>query len=355
MAYERKNIAAMTAYVPGEQIIAPDILKLNTNENPYPPSPSVAIALTAFDVERVRRYPPPTARNLQDAIASKHGLETGNVIVTNGGDELLRMAIATFVETSDTIAVARPTYTLYQVLADAHGCNMKSFELDADWGLPDNYGKLLNDADARLSFLVNPHAPSGMLTSIKEISVLANTFDGVLLLDEAYIDFVDSNISYQSEQLIKDHDNILILRTFSKGYSLAGLRMAYGLGSKAIIEPLMKTKDSYNTDLISQTLAQAALEDQDYAQDNWNKIRQERQLVTSSLKQAGYNVPDSQSNFILATVPENKSAEDLYRTLKDKNILVRYFNNEKRLEDKLRITIGTPEENRRLLDELLAL
>jgi histidinol-phosphate aminotransferase len=355
MAYERKNIAAMMGYVPGEQIDAPDILKLNTNENPYPPSPSVSQALTAFDTERLRQYPPPTARNLQEAIANKHGLDAGNVLVTNGGDELLRMAIATFVEASETIAVARPTYTLYQVLADAHGCSMTSFELDSDWRLPDNYGMLLNEAEAKLSFLVNPHAPSGTLISIKDISALADTFNGVLLLDEAYIDFVDPDIAYQSEQLIKDHDNILILRTFSKGYSLAGLRMAYGLGSESLIGPLMKTKDSYNTDLISQTLAQAALEDQDYARDTWSKVRQERQLVTDNLRQAGYSVTDSQSNFILATVPENKSAEDIYQALKASDILVRFFGNEKRLEDKLRLTIGTPEENRRLLDALSVL
>ena len=207
MAYERKNIAAMMGYVPGEQIDAPDILKLNTNENPYPPSPSVSQALTAFDTERLRQYPPPTARNLQEAIANKHGLDAGNVLVTNGGDELLRMAIATFVEASETIAVARPTYTLYQVLADAHGCSMTSFELDSDWRLPDNYGMLLNEAEAKLSFLVNPHAPSGTLISIKDISALADTFNGVLLLDEA-----TSALDSESERKVQD-----ALRTLMKG------------------------------------------------------------------------------------------------------------------------------------------
>lgn len=352
MAYERKNIQAMAAYVPGEQIEAPGILKLNTNENPYPPSPAVGKALAACDVARLRQYPPPTARNLQVAIAARHNLTTDNVIVTNGGDELLRMAIATFVETTETLAVARPTYTLYQVLAAAHGCKLTTFELDENWQLPEHYSDLLNSSGAKMCFLVNPNAPSGTLIPLAQIAELAAAYTGVLLLDEAYIDFVDPDIACDSTQLIRDHDNVLILRTFSKGYSLAGLRMAYGLGSKAVIAPLMKTKDSYNTDLISQALAQAAIEDQDYANNTWDKVRGERRKVTAALREAGYIVPDSQSNFILATVPTGKAAETVYQALKDQGILIRYFKQEDRLQDKLRITIGTPEDNRRLLDAL---
>ncbi len=352
MAYERKNIQAMAAYVPGEQIDAPGILKLNTNENPYPPSPRVREALTCCDVARLRQYPPPTARKLSEAIATLHGLSRENVIVTNGGDELLRMAIATFVETTQSIAVARPTYTLYQVLAAAYGCGMIPFELDDNWQMPDKYGELLNNSGARLAFLVNPHAPSGTLVPVEQIAELASVYKGVLLLDEAYIDFVDPDMAYDSAQLVREHDNLLVLRTFSKGYSLAGLRMAYGLASPSLIGPLMKTKDSYNTDLISQALAQAAIEDQDYARDTWNKVRQERALVTIALRVAGFVVPDSQSNFILATVPPGCEAEATYLALKEQGILVRYFKSEDRLQDKLRITIGTPEDNRRLLDAL---
>lgn len=355
MAYERKNIQAMAAYVPGEQIDAPGILKLNTNENPYPPSPRVNAALQTCDVARLRQYPPPRARKLADAIASLHGLAGDNVIVTNGGDELLRMAIATFVETTETIAVARPTYTLYQVLAAAHGCGMTSFELDPNYQLPENYGGLLNESGARMAFVVNPHAPSGALAPLDQVAELAAAYNGVLLLDEAYVDFVDPGIAYESSQLVRDFENVLILRTFSKGYSLAGLRMAYGLASPALITPLMKTKDSYNTDLISQTLALASIEDQEYARNTWDKVRAERARVTAALRKAGYIVPDSQSNFILATVPPGSSAEATYLALRDQGILVRYFKSEDRLQDKLRITIGTPEDNRRLLDALAGL
>lgn len=355
MTFERKNIKQMTAYVPGEQIEEPRILKLNTNENPYPASPAVARAMAGCDVSRLRQYPPPTARSLQNAIAEKHGIDYKNVIVTNGGDELLRMSVATFVELDESIAVARPTYTLYQVLAAAHGCKMISFELNDNWTLPVNYGSLLNDSGAKLAFIVNPHAPSGTLTPIADIADIAATFNGVLLLDEAYIDFVDPDLAYDSASLIREFDNVLILRTFSKGYSLAGLRMAYGLASPALIEPLMKTKDSYNTDYISQTLAKASIEDQVYASQTWQKVRNERQRITNALRQSGFVVPDSQSNFVLATVPPGKSAEGLYLALKDQGILIRYFKQEDRLEDKLRITIGSPEENSRLLDALAIL
>ena len=352
MTYERKNISAMTAYIPGEQIDSPGIIKLNTNENPYPPSPEVSKAMAVCDIDRLRQYPPPTAGTLQNSIAQLHGLESANVIVTNGGDELLRMAIATFVEPGEKAAIARPTYTLYQVLADAHGAQMITFELDANWKLPTNYGDLLNDSGAKLAFLVNPHAPSGTLLSLEEISEVAANYNGVLLLDEAYIDFVDPDSAAGSEQLLQTHDNILILRTFSKGYSLAGLRMGYGLAKPSLIDPLMKTKDSYNTDLISQALANAAINDQVYARSTWDKVRNERGRVTALLRDAGFTVPESQSNFILATVPPGNSAEAIYQGLKDKKILVRYFKNEARLEDKLRITIGTPDENQSLLDEL---
>jgi histidinol-phosphate aminotransferase len=352
MAYERKNIQAMAAYVPGEQIDAPGILKLNTNENPYPPSPAVSKAMANCDVTRLRQYPPPTAQKLQDAIALRHGLESGNVIVTNGGDELLRMAIATFVETTETIAVARPTYTLYQVLAAAHGCGITTFELDNNYQLPENYGDLLNASNARVGFLVNPHAPSGTLTPIEKIAEVAAAYNGVLLLDEAYIDFVDPAVAYDSAQLVRDYDNVLILRTFSKGYSLAGLRMAYGLGCNDLIAPLMKTKDSYNTDLISQALAQAAIEDQGYARETWDKVRQERTRVIAELRKTGYIVPESHSNFVLATVPQGTAAESIYLALKKQGILVRYFRDEERLQDKLRITIGTVEDNNRLLAAL---
>lgn len=352
MSFERANIQAMRGYVSGEQPDNPAVIKLNTNENPYPPGPAVEKALATVSVADLRRYPPPTATGLRQTIADLHDLTPDNVVVTNGGDELLRLALSTFVESSENIGVAEPSYSLYEVLANAHGCGYARFELTPDWRLPEDFAEQLNQANIKLALVVNPHAPSGTLLPVDEIRQLAQAFKGVLVLDEAYVDFVDPALGYDSTGLLAECDNLLILRTFSKGYSLAGLRMAYGLGPASLIEPMQyKTKDSYNTDYIAQQLAIAAIEDQDYARSTWAKVREERGRVLNALTTLGFDCPPSQSNFLLATVPAGRSATEIYQALKEKDILVRYFSLP-RLEDKLRITIGTPEENARLLTAL---
>lgn len=352
MAYERSNIRSMAGYTPGEQPDSPEVIKLNTNENPFPPGPGVARALAAIAVASLRRYPPPTAAQLRRTIAALHGVEQENVIVTNGGDELLRLAVSTFVEEEEAIAFAAPSYSLYEVLADAHGCGTLRFPLDEDWSLPAGFAARLNDAGAKLCFVVNPHAPSGRLTSAAELQALARDFHGVLVLDEAYVDFVDPALGHDCVPLVRQFDNVLILRTFSKGYSLAGLRMAYGLASPSLIDPMQfKTKDSYNTDLIAQTLAQASLENREEASGTWAYVREQRARVAGELAALGLASPPSQSNFLLVTVPPPHRAQALYEGLKRKGILVRWFA-QPRLDDKLRITIGTQEQNTRLLTAL---
>ena len=352
MTFERSNIRAMAGYTSGEQPDSPDVIKLNTNENPFPPGEAVARALADIQVSSLRRYPPPTASGLRRVIADYHQVEPDQIIVTNGGDELLRLVIATFVEESECIGVAEPSYSLYRVLADAHGCGYKSFQLEPDWSLPHDFGQQLNEAGVKLCFVVNPHAPSGRLSRVDELRGLAQQFRGVLLIDEAYVDFVDPALGHDCTVLLREFDNVLLLRTFSKGYSLAGLRMAYGLGSRTLIDPMQyKTKDSYNTDFISQTLAGAALQHYQEAARSWDYVRGQREHLTRALAQLGLDSMPSQSNFLLVTVPPDQQAEQLYRTLKQKGILVRYFN-QPRLQDKLRITIGTQEENQRLLDAL---
>ncbi|MDY6983480.1 MAG: histidinol-phosphate transaminase [Pseudomonadota bacterium] len=358
MSFERSNIRAMTGYTSGEQPDRPDIIKLNTNENPYPPGPRVEEALRAIDVRSLRRYPPPTAMQLRQSLSQLHGVSSDNLIVTNGGDELLRLVLATFVEPANAgtpgecIGVADPSYSLYDVLAEAHGCGLKKFPLQADWSLPPHFAAQLNAAGVKLCFVVNPHAPSGHLTTPAVIEKIAREYRGVLVLDEAYVDFVDPALKHDCVALIEKLDNVLILRTFSKGYSLAGLRMAYGIGSRTLIDPMQyKTKDSYNTDFIAQALARAAIEDQVYASDTWRRVREQRAWLVTELQRLGLQAPPSQSNFVLATVPAPHDAAAVYQALKDAGILVRYFKLP-RLEDKLRITIGTPEENARLVDAL---
>jgi histidinol-phosphate aminotransferase len=352
MTFERNNILTMQGYVPGEQPQQGKVIKLNTNENPYPASNKVAEALSAISVENLRRYPPPTAAQFRQIAASYHGVAESNIIPTNGGDELLRLAITTFAGPGDTVGIAVPSYSLYPVLTEIQGCKLCAIELSDQWGLPDDFAARLNTAGAKLALLVNPHAPTGMLLSTTELIEIAREFNGVLLVDEAYVDFVDPELNYNLVPAIHAVDNLLILRTLSKGYSLAGLRFGYGIASENLANPIMyKTRDSYNTDLVSQRLASAALESVDDARRNWAAIRTDRQKLAHDLQRLGMTCLPSQSNFLLAQASDTATAVRIYEALKLAGILVRYFN-EPRLSDKLRITIGTPDENQQLLNAL---
>jgi histidinol-phosphate aminotransferase len=276
------------------------------------------------------------------------------VVITNGGDEALRLAMTTFVEPGKGFGMATPSYSLYPVLADIHDAEVVEVPLTDAWQLPDDFAAQLNQAQVQLTCLVNPHAPSGTLTDTETLSHLASELDGVLLIDEAYVDFLNAESGYDSTALLDAHENLLILRTFSKGYSLAGLRLGYLLGDSSLIDPIVtKTRDSYNIDHLSQVLGQAAFEDRAYAQDTWNKVRTARTLLQNSLAQLGLHAPPSEANFLLVEVPTDAamSASALYESLKSSGILVRYFAHQ-RLENRLRITVGTPQENQRLLDAL---
>ncbi len=351
MTYERANIAAMAGYVPGEQPTDPAVVKLNTNENPYPPPEGVLAALRAIGPETLRRYPQPTALPFREAAAQVHGLHANNIIATNGGDELLRLLVATFVDPKGVIGVDDPSYSLYPVLAAAHDAKIYRAPLNEDWSLPADFAEQLNTVHAQLAFVVNPHAPSGRLTSIDALDAIARDFTGVLVVDEAYVDFVDPEVGHDAVELVRRHDNVVLLRSLSKGYSLAGLRFGYGIGPTDLIDPMLtKTKDSYNTDAASQALATAAMAGRDAAAKSWRAVREERARVTAALAAMGFDVPDSQSNFVLAR-PTGGAARELYQALKDRRILVRYFDMA-RLDDKLRITIGTPEQNDALLKAL---
>ena len=215
----------------------------------------------------------------------------------------------------------------------------------------------LNDAGVQLTCVVNPHAPSGTLTRVEQLADLAEALNGVLLIDEAYANFIDPELAYSSENLVTQFDNVLILRTFSKGYSLAGLRLGYLLGSEALIDPIVsKTRDSYNIDHLSQMLGLAAFSDRHYAEQTWQNVRSERTHLQNNLNQLGLESPPSQANFLLVQVPETAavSAEALYLALKERHILVRYFNTSG-LDNRLRISVGTPEQNELLITALTEL
>ena len=229
---------------------------------------------------------------------------------------------------------------------------MFTLDLHDDWSLPNDFASNVNAAGSQLTCVVNPHAPSGYLNNMPTLQRLAEQLEGVLLVDEAYADFVDVDETSSMAALVTEHENLLVLRTFSKGYSLAGLRLGYLLGDPSLIRPVLeKTRDSYNVDAISQAIGLAAIEDQTYAQKTWACVRRDRKILAAGLTALGFSVAASQTNFVLAQTPKNESALHLYQTLKDEGILVRYFNTP-RLKDALRITVGTPEQNHLLLDQL---
>ena len=358
--FERPGLRDISGYVPGEQPAGG--VKLNTNENPYPPPPAVAEVLARFPIERLRRYPPAAGDPFRAAAARLHGVEPGAVIATNGGDELLRLAIATYVDPGEAVAIAPPTYSLYKVLIRLHGARPVELPLTEGWEVPDGFVDALNRSGARLAFFVNPHAPSGRLFGRDAVEAIAAGFDGVLLVDEAYVDFVDPEHGYDLVPAVRDHSNLLVLRTLSKGYSLAGLRFGYGIGSAPLLEPMLtKTKDSYNVDALAAEIARAAIESRPWAADNWATVRAERERLRTGLARLGLPTLPSETNFVLATVPpdalagnplrrdrsESTAANALYLALKARDVHVRWFA-EPRLADRLRISVGTREENDRL-------
>lgn len=357
MSFQRQNIEKMQGYTTGEQTDSADTVKLNTNENPYPPGPAVAKALHSIEVARLRRYPTPLADSFRQAAGRLHNISTENIIPTNGGDELLRLVITTFVEMDETIAVCKPSYSLYPVLADIQGCKLLEILLNDDWTMPQDFINQLQESSAKLLLLVNPQAPTGGLISTEYLAQLAENFAGLLLIDEAYVDFIEPELQYNSIPLINSHDNIVILRSLSKGYSLAGLRFAYGIAAASLIAPMLfKTRDSYNTDHISQMIATAALESFQYAEQNCAQVRKSRDRLHAQLNALGLVAPASQSNFLLCQVPDSIGALHLYQQLRKRHILVRYFD-QQRLRDKLRISIGSELENAALLaaiEEILA-
>ena len=314
MPRERDNIRSLSAYVPGEQPTAAQtaagtVIKLNTNENAYPPSPAVMEAVRGVTAEALRLYPPADAAPFRAAAAALHGVDRAQIIATNGGDELLRLLVTVFCLPRDPdgervdgrplnpdmlpggLGMTDPSYSLYGVLAGIHDTPgdrgaAGRFASDGGFPRPDDYATRLNAAGCRLAFLVNPHAPSGGLESVDALRALAADFDGLLVIDEAYADFAPEGDGGAGVRLVREGvDNVIVLRSLSKGYALAGLRFGYGLASAALIATLDKARDSYNLDALAQAAATAALNDQAYARGRWEQTRHERERVTAKLRE----------------------------------------------------------------------
>ena len=340
--YARRDIQAIAGYTPGEQPRMNRLIKLNTNENPYPPSPGVAAALAGLDWKALRRYPDPTALQLRQAAAQLLGVPEERIICGNGSDDLLTIALRTFVGAGESFAFPEPSYSLYPVLAQLQGAIPRPVQLDKDFGLPEDFAAQC--ADARLVIIARPNAPTGNAFPKEQVRRLASEVDCVLWIDEAYADFADDNCL----DLVDEFPNVVVSRTFSKSYSLAGLRMGMAFAQEPLIFEMNKLKDSYNTDRIAQAVAMAALRDQRQLQLNTNRIRHTREDATRELRLHGCDVLPSQANFIFVR-PAHKAAGQLFAELRERGLLVRYFALP-RIDDRIRITIGTDEEMREFLD-----
>jgi len=342
VSFVRATVREMAGYTPGEQPAdAARVVKLNTNENPFPPGEKVMQAIAAVSADSLRRYPNPTADAFRDTAAKLHGLSREHIIAGNGSDDILTIATRCFVPPGGTLAYPDPTYSLYPVLARLEDAKGVAVPWNGDWSLPIE-ALLQTRADA--IYLANPNAPTGTFVPPALVAELAGEFPGLLLVDEAYADFAGENCL----QLVGRFENVVISRTLSKAYSLAGLRFGYAVAQPVVIAEMMKVKDSYNCDALAIAAATAAIGDQAHAQWTWQHVRAERQRVTAELTRLGFAVLPSQANFVLATVPGD-NGKDMYLGLKRQGILVRYFDLPG-LTDKLRITIGLTNENDALLN-----
>lgn len=341
--YTRNVIAKMSGYVSGRQPPAGSrVIKLNTNESPLPPSPAVAAAISAVlaDTSILRRYPDPQSLKLRRTAAGIVNCQSEQVIAGNGSDELLRVVLDTFVEKDETVGFFTPSYSLYPVLTRIRGGELKALPLFHDGAIyqPDTAG-------IKLFFLTSPNAPLGFSFSNDYIRELAQNLNGILVVDEAYADFAENN----AIDLVHENNNLIVLRTLSKSYGLASLRVGLGFAAAALIAELDKVRDSYNLDLLAQTGAQAALSDQDYLKKTVTLVVKERYYLTAALQGLGFKVEPSQTNFIFVTPPEGVEAEAMQVALENGGFLVRYFPVSE-LAHGLRITIGLRSE----MDQLIS-
>ncbi|MDJ0675140.1 MAG: histidinol-phosphate transaminase [Calothrix sp. MO_167.B42] len=346
-SYFRPSVDAMTGYTPGEQPKpGTKIIKLNTNENPYPPSPKAMEVLRTLDGEWLRRYPNPYGDDFRHSVSQVFDIPHDWVIVGNGSDEILNVIIRACTDNTSKIVYPTPTYVLYRTLAEIQPTQVVEISYNDDFSLP--IEPLIN-AQGAVTFIASPNSPSGHLVPINDLRQLATQLSGVLLIDEAYVDFAQSS----ALPLVKEFPNVMILRTLSKGYSLAGLRLGFGIANPQLLSGLFKVKDSYNIDAIACAVGTAAMLDQEYKNECARQVKVSRVQLAQNLEELGFKVWKSQANFLLVQ-PQTADAEALYLGLKAKGILVRYFK-QPGLADKLRITVGKDEQNQILLTTLAGL
>lgn len=350
----RANVHKVIPYLPGEQPKIRGLIKLNTNENPYPPTAKVLAAVRAAVDGRLRLYPNATAEPLRERLARLHDCKSDNIIVGNGSDELLAMAVRAFVEpagdrarpsqrggTTPVVQYLTPSYSLYPVLADIHGAMKNAVPLEPDFALP-SVGELRLGKrwifDAALTFVTTPNAPGGRGYSTGELERLCRAQHGVVILDEAYVDFAPEN----AMRLALQHPHVIVARTFSKSYSLCFQRIGYFVGHAELIAALHRIRDSYNVNGLGQIAALATLDDLPRYRQRIRRVAATRERLTHDLRALGFHVFPSQTNFLLVR-PPRFSAGDWHAKLRARKILVRWFG-DPLVVDFLRVTVGTDAE-----------
>jgi histidinol-phosphate aminotransferase len=350
--FVRPEIAAMSGYVPGEQPRAGEAVKLNTNENPYRASEKVYAAIRQATENGLARYPDPVATAVREAVAQKFKIDPRSVLCGNGSDDLLTILTRTFVGSGELLRLPYPTYILYRSLAEIQGAQSETISFCADWTLPDEFfadspTQKTQPQKLRLVFLPNPNSPSGTVIPKQRILEIAEKLPCPLVVDEAYADFADEHCI----DLVEQCEKLIVCRTMSKAYSLAGLRFGYLVAAPHLVEQMMKVKDSYNCDTLSIAAAAAAIADDDWQKENRRKIIATRNRLTEKMRKLGFDVPESHANFTWNT-RWDMPVKPIYEHLKQNGILVRYMNYPG-WGDGLRISVGTDEQIDRCV-ELIA-
>lgn len=345
MSTWRDNLRTIEPYVPGEQPNLPDMIKLNTNENPYPPSPKVVEVLKSFDCDSLRLYPDPNSQLLADALAKRYGLASNQVFLGVGSDDVFAIAFMTFFNSKKPVLFPDITYSFYDVWAELFQIPYERPALDEHFDLiREDYYKENGGV-----VIANPNAPTGVLQNMDFLrDVIEHNRDVVVIIDEAYADFSESS----ALELTKEYDNVLIVQTYSKSRSLAGMRIGYAMGNPELIKAMNDVRYSYNSypmTRLSVALGVAALEDETYFQDTVAKVIETREWTKEQLKRLGFSFRDSRTNFIFAA-HESVPAVQIFDALREKHIFVRHFS-QKRIDNYLRISIGTREEMERFIEE----
>jgi histidinol-phosphate aminotransferase len=332
MKYVRPPIAAMKGYVPGVQ---PDpwqqYIKLNSNENPYPPSPRVKEVLQRLVYEDLRIYPDPMSLELREKLARLHGFSTDQIICGNGSDDILNMIIRTFAQPGEAIGFYEPTFPLYKVLGVIHGVQNLAVPVAEPYDRPPD-----PPSKARVFFLANPNSPMGFMYPLSMVRVLAQMVQGIFVVDEAYVEFAAEN----ALNLVKEMENVIVVRTVSKSYSLAGVRLGYAIGKEDLVQEMFKVKDPFNVTRLTQAVVSAALDDQDFFRTNISRVVKTREWFFREARGLRYRIIPSQANFVFPQPAQKGRGANFFQALFDRKVLTRYYD-EEGLRDGVRMTIGT--------------